>query len=131
MDSFKKFSDKQLPDRSKFFNSLKTECISQQYCLNAIDIWNMLKRKAMGYYHDVYLKTDVLLLADVFEKFINTCLEYYGLDTCHYFNCPGLSCDAMLKMTEIELEPISDIGTYLFVEKEMREGITYITKSKS
>ena len=78
MDSFKKFSDKQLPDRSKFFNSLKTECISQQYCLNAIDIWNMLKRKSMGYYHDVYLKTHVLLLADVSEKFINTCLEYYG-----------------------------------------------------
>ena len=51
----------------------------------------------MGDYHDIYLKTNVLLLADVFEKFINTCLEYFGLDLCHYFSSPGLSWDAMLK----------------------------------
>ena len=64
---------------------------------------------AIGDYHDLYLKTDVLLLADVFEKFIITCLEYYGLDPCHYFSNLGLSWDAMLKVTEIELELISDI----------------------
>ena len=51
----------------------------------------------MGDYHDHYLKKDVLLLADVYEKFIDTCLKYYGLDTCHYFSSPGLSWDAMLK----------------------------------
>ena len=51
----------------------------------------------MGDYHDLYLKTDVLLLADVFEKFINTCLDCYGLDPVHYFSSPGLSSDAMLK----------------------------------
>ena len=51
----------------------------------------------MGDYHDIYLKTNVLLLADVFVKFINTCLEYFGLDLCHYFSGPGLSWDAMLK----------------------------------
>ena len=58
----------------------------------------------MGDYHDLYLKKDVLLLADVFEKFIDTCLKYYGLglDPCHYFSCPGLSWDAMLKMTGIK-----------------------------
>ena len=69
----------------------------------------------MGDYHDLYLKTDVLLLADVFEKFINTCLEYYGLNRCHYFNSPGLSWDAMLKMTRIELELFSDINMHLFI----------------
>ena len=74
----------------------------------------------MSDYHDLYLKRDVLLLADVFEKFISTCLEYYGLDPCHYFNSPGLSWDAMLKMTEIELEPISDIDMHLFIEKGVR-----------
>ena len=52
----------------------------------------------MGDYHDLYLKTDVSLLADVFEKFINACLKYYGLDPCHYFSSPELSWDAMLKM---------------------------------
>ena len=58
----------------------------------------------MGDYHDLYLKKDVLLLADVFEKFIDTCLKCYGLglDPCHYFSCPGLSWDAMLKMTGIK-----------------------------
>ena len=61
----------------------------------------------MGDYHDLYLKTDVLLFADVFDKFINTCLEYYGLDSCHYFSSPGSSWDAMLKMTGIKLELIS------------------------
>ena len=60
----------------------------------------------MGDYHDLYLKTDVLLLADVLEKFINTCLDYYGLDPCHYFSSPGLSWDAMLKMNKIELDLI-------------------------
>ena len=65
----------------------------------------------MGDYHDLYLKTDVLLLTDIFEKFISTCLEYYGLDCFHYFSSPGLSQDALLKMTEIELELI--LGTAL------------------
>ena len=72
----------------------------------------------MGDYYDLHLKTDVLLLADVFEMFIDTCLEYCGLDLCHYFSSPGLSWDAMLKMTEIELELISDADMYSFVEKE-------------
>ena len=71
----------------------------------------------MGNYHDLYLKADVLLLADVFEKFIDTCLKYYGLDPCHYFSSPGLSWNAMLKMTEIELELNSDIDMYLFIDR--------------
>ena len=71
----------------------------------------------MDDYHDLYLKTDVLLLAGVFEKFINTCLKYYTLVPFYYFSSPELSWDAMLKMTEIELELISDIDMYLFAEK--------------
>ena len=83
--------------------------------LHPIDVWNMFKMKTMRDYHDIYLKTDVLFLANVFEKFINTCLEYYGLDPCHYFSSPGISWDAMVEITQIELELISDIDTYLFV----------------
>ena len=82
----------------------------------------------MGDYHDFYLKTDVLLLADVFEEFINTCIDYYGLDPCHYFSSPGLSWDVMLKITGIELDLISDIEMHLFIEKGMRRGISYIAK---
>ena len=86
---------------------------------------------AMGDYQDLYLKTDVSLLADVFEKFINTCLEYYRLDPFHYFSSPGLSWDAMLKMTRIELELISHRDMYLFIEKGIKGGISYIAKRYS
>ena len=82
-------------------------------------------------YHDLYLKALVLLLADDFEKFINTCLEISWLDPCHYFSSPGLSCDAILKITEKELELITNIGMHLFIEKGMREGISYIAKRHS
>ena len=99
--------------------------------LYAIDVWNVFKMNTMGDYHDLYLKTDVLLLADVFEKFISTCLDYYGLDTCHYFSGPGLSWDAMLKMSGIKLELISDTDMHLFIEKGMRGGVSYIAKRHS
>ena len=72
-----------LRDRSKLFIFLKDVCISDGDYLKAVDIWNVFKMKTMGDYHDLYLKTDVLILADVFEKFINTCLDYYELDPCH------------------------------------------------
>ena len=79
MDSFKNFSEDKLPDRCKFFSSLKDKGISEKDYLHA-NVWNVFKMNTMGDYHDLYLKTDVLLLADVFEKFISTCLYYYGLD---------------------------------------------------
>ena len=82
----------------------------------------------MGDYHDYYLKKDVLLLTDVFEKFVDTCLKYYGVDPCHYFRAPGLRLNAMLKMTIIELEKISDIDKHLFIEKGLRGGISRIAK---
>ena len=104
-------------------SSLKDECISEKDYLRAINVWNVLKEKIMGDYHDdLHLKTDIFLLADVFEKIINTCLEYYGLDPCHYFSSPGLSWNAIIKMTGIELELNSDIDMHLLTEKGMREG---------
>ena len=77
------------------------------------------------------LKRDVWLLTDVFEKFINTCVEYYGLDPCPYFSSPGLGWGAMFKMTGIGLELISDIDMHLFIEKRMRGGISDIPKRYS
>ena len=131
MDSFKKFSENKLPDKSNFFSSLKDKCISEKDYQRANNVWNTFKMNTMGDYHDLYLKTDVLLLADVFEKFMKTCLDYYGLDPCHYFSSPGLSWDDMLKMTRVELELISDINMDLFMEKGMRGGISYIAKRHS
>ena len=92
--------------------------------------WNKFEMKNKGYYHDHYLKKDVLL-SDVFEKFNDTCLKYYALYPCHYFSSPRLSWDAMLKMTGIELEIISDIDQYLIIEKGLRGGISYIAKRHS
>ena len=84
--------------------------------------------KTLGDLHDLYLRTDVLLLADVFKNFIKMCLNYYGSDPCHYFSSPGLSWGAMLKMTGIELEFISDIDLHLLIENGMRGDISYIAK---
>ena len=70
-------------------------------------------------------------MVDTFEKFISTCLKYYGLDPCHYFSAPGLSWDAMLKMTKIELEKVSDPDKYMFFEQGMRGGVSYINKRYS
>ena len=84
--------------------------------------------KNMSDYHDNYLKKDVLLLADVFQKFIDTCLIFYKLDPCHYFSSSGLSWDAMLKTTGVELKKLSDIDRYLFIEKGLWGGISYVKK---
>ena len=91
-------------------------------------MWNVFGMKTFGEYHDLYLKCDVLLLCDVFEKFMDTCLEYYGLDPCHYFSSPGLAWDAVLKMSGVRLRLIDDIDMHLFIERGMRGGISYIAK---
>ena len=78
---------------------------------------------AISDYHDLYFTTDVLLLTDVFEKLINTCLKYYGLDPCSYFISPGLSWDVMLKMTGMKLELISDNKVFLTILKDIVKQI--------
>ena len=119
MNSFKKFSENELPDKSKFFSSLKDRGVNEK----AMNVWKVFKIKHLGEYHDLYLKADVLLLVYVFAKFVETCLNYYRLDPCHYYGSPGLSSDAMLKMTRIKLELVSDVDIHLFIEKEMRGGV--------
>ena len=128
-----------MPARKYFFSSTKKGKtdddgkisdghVSFKDYLTCEKIWDRFFIKDMGDYYEHYLKKDVLLLADVFEKVIDTCLKFYGLDPCHYFSSPGLSWDAMLKMTGVKLEKISDIDKYLFIEKGLRGGISYIAK---
>ena len=80
----------------------------------------------MGEYHDLYLKSDILLITDVFENFRKTCLTHYRLDPCHCVSSPGLAWDAMLQMTKINLDLITDTDMQLFIEKGIRGGISYI-----
>ena len=108
MNSFERFNEEKLPDKKYFYRSLKYKTtgydgekldgrISHEEYLMCEKIWDVFDMKNMGDYRDHYLEKDILLIADVFEKFINTCFKFYGLDPCHYFSSPGLSWDAMLK----------------------------------
>ena len=126
MDSFDKFEDTVLPTKDQFYSLLNDEHISDEDYQHAKNVWKMFSMKNMGDYHDLYLQSDILLLADVFENFRKTCLEYYKLDPCHYFTSPALSWDAMLKMTDIKLELMTDIDMFQFIEKGLRGGISYI-----
>ena len=126
MDSFEKFKS-QLPTKEEFYSILNNKHISDEDYKHAQDVWNTFSLKNMGEYHDLYLQSDILLLSDVFENFRKTCLEYYKLDPCHYFTSPGLSWDAMLKMTDIKLELMTDIDMFQFIEKGLRGGISYIS----
>ena len=131
MDSFEKFNEESLPTKEDFYSILNDTHISNDEYKHAQTVWEVFKLRNMGEYHDLYLKTDVLLLADVFENFRKTCLQYYKLDPCHYFTSPGLSWDAMLKMTDIKLELMTDIDMFQFIEKGLRGGISYIANRYS
>ena len=126
MDSFSKFNDTELPQREDFYSLLTDNNISEDDYSHAKNVWNTFNLQNMGEYHDLYLKTDILLLTDVFENFRKSCLTYYKLDPLHYITSPGLAWDAMLKMTGINLELITDIDMQLFIEKGLRGGISYI-----
>jgi hypothetical protein len=81
----------------------------------------------MREYHDLYLKSDVLLLTDVFESFRSVCMENYGLDPAWYFTAPGLSYDAMLKITKVKLELLHDVDMLQMMEKGIRGGVSMIS----
>jgi hypothetical protein len=81
----------------------------------------------MGDYYDLYLKSEVLLLADVFENFRNVCLKASNLDSSHFYSCHGLVWQACLKITEVELELLTDPDMYLFIEEGPRGGISMIS----
>ena len=126
MDSFEKFNQMELPTKDKFYSILNDQHITDDEYDHAKKVWKTFNIKTMGEYHDLYLVSDVLLLTDVFENFRKTCMQYYKLDPCHYFTSPGLSWGAMLKMTNIKLELMTDIDMFQFIEKGMCGGVSYI-----
>ena len=127
MDVIEKFNDTKLPPREAFYSKLSGKGITEKNYKHAWNVWNTFKMKTFKDYHKLYNETDVLLLADVFENFRNLCLKIYGLDPVYYFTAPGLAWDACLKMTNINLELLSDPNMLLMFEKGIRGGISIIT----
>ncbi|XP_050677400.1 uncharacterized protein LOC126974058 isoform X2 [Leptidea sinapis] len=113
-----------LPSRDKFYNTLTDTHISDEDYEHAKDVWQHFHCQNMSDYSDLYLKTDVLLLTDVFENFRALCLQTYGLDPAHYYTAPGLSWDAMLKCTKIKLELLQDFEQIAFIRSGIRGGVS-------
>ena len=127
MDTEEKFNDTKLPPREVFYSKLSGKGISEKDYKHACNVWNTFKMKTFKDYHKLYNETDVLLLADVFENFRNLCLKIYRLDPVYYYTAPGLAWDACLKMTNINLELLSDPNMLLMFEKGIRGGISIIS----
>ena len=127
MDVIEKFNDTKLPPREVFYSKLSGKGISEKDYKHACNVWNTFKMKTFKDYHKLYNETDVLLLADVFENFRNLCLKIYRLDPVYYYTAPGLAWDACLKMTNINLELLSDPNMLLMFEKGIRGGISIIS----
>ena len=124
MDDWSKFEEKQLPPKEEFYSNLNLSGISECDYDHAQRVWKEFDMKSLGEYDDLYLKTDVLLLANVFETFRKTCLEHYALDPAHFYTSPGLAWKACLKMTRVRLELLTDPDMLLMFERGTRGGIT-------
>ena len=126
--SIDKLKETKLPPKEAFYSLLYNEEISDEDYQHAHNVWNTFNCQTLQDYHDLYLKSDVLLLADVFENFRKTCLKYYKLDPCHYYTAPGLAWDACLKLTKQELQLLTDYDMLMLFEKGIRGGISHISK---
>ena len=124
VDCLSKLDEKQLPPIEEFYSHLTEEGISEDDYEHAKTVWKEFKIKSMSDYHDLYLESDVLLLADVFENFRNVCLKNYKLDPAWYYTTPSIAWDAALKMTGIELELLTDPDMLLMIEKGIRGGVS-------
>ena len=124
MDNWNKFSEDKLPKKDKFHSKLNMSDVSDKDYDHARKVWKEFEIKNMGEYHDLYLLTDTLLLANVFESFRSVCMDNYGLDPAHFYTAPGLAWKACLKKTGIVLELLQDNDMLLMFEQGIRGGIT-------
>ncbi|CAG9820686.1 unnamed protein product [Phaedon cochleariae] len=113
-DSFELFSETRLPLIDAFYNKLDDKACPRRLYLHANLVWNEFNCRDLGQYVDLYMMTDILLLADVFEQFRTSCLRTYNLDPAHYYTLPGFTWDAM----------------FLFVEKGIRGGLSQVCSKR-
>lgn len=127
MDSWERFDETCLPPIEEFYSQLNDSDISTNDYKHGQNVWETFKIKNLGEYHDLYMTTDVLLLADIFENFREICLRDYELDPCHYFTLPNFAWDCMLKKTGVKLDLLTDYDMHLMMEQGLRGGISMIS----
>ncbi|XP_046750612.1 uncharacterized protein LOC124413870 [Diprion similis] len=124
IDNWGKLEDRRLPTKPQFYSKLNDRDISDDDYAHACEVWQTFNVQTLGKYSDLYLQTAVFLPADVFQNFRQNCWTTYKLDPLHYYTAPGLSFDAMLKCTGMELELLIDIDMIMFIEKGIRGGVS-------
>ena len=125
MDSWERFDETLLPDKEAFYSSLNMEHITDADYRLAKRVFNNPNNKNLSDYHDLYIQSDTLLFADVFESFRKKCIEIYELDPPHFLSAPGLAWKACLKKTRVKLELLTIVDMLLMAEKLIRGGICY------
>ena len=124
-DNWERFSEISLPCKEDFYSNLNMEDISDIDYRHANNVFKVLKLENLGNYHDLYVQSDTLLLADVFNYFRDMCIKEYELDPAHFLSLPGLAWQACLKKTNMELELLTDYDMLLVVEEGIRGGICH------
>ena len=127
-DNTKKYNEQKLPDKKEFFNKINNKNISDEDYNHAKNVFEKFNCENLLDYSILYLKTDICHLSDIFQKFSKFAYETYELDPRHSYTLPGFSWQAMLKMTKIKLELISDPDMYLFLMDTIRGGISVCNK---
>ena len=125
MDNWERFDETSLPDKESFYSSLNMENIDDIDYRHGNNVFKKFKLKNLGEYHDLYVQSDTLQIADVFEKFRNMCIKVYELDIAHFLSLPGLAWQACLKKTNVKLELLTDYDMLLMVEEGSRGGICH------
>ena len=125
MDNWERFNETSLPSKESFYSNLNMENIDDIDYRHGNNVFKRFKLKNLGEYHDLYVQSDTLLLADVFENFRKTCLKVYELDPAHFLSLPGLAWQACLKKTTVKLDLLTDYHMLLMVEEGIRGGICH------
>ena len=113
-----------LPPKGAFYSKLNMSGVRDQDYEHACKVWRDIGIRNLGEYHDLYLRTAIILLANIFESFRKVCLDNYGLDPAHFYTAPGLAWQACLKKTGVRLELLLYPSMLLMVERGIRAGIT-------
>ena len=123
IDDREGFNETTLPEKEEFYSNLNMKDITDSDYMHAKRVCKHFEIKNLGEYRDLYLKSDTLLLPDVFKNFKKMCLKFFHLDPAKFISVPGLASQAALKNTEVKLELLTDVNMLLMVEKSIRGGI--------